>query len=303
MQILPGNYISPPRTANAAGQPRKVGVEIEFAGLTAAEAAVIIQRVLGGTIEESSQHSHRILGTALGTIKVELDAHFIHPDSADSETGIVSKAKAALGGLVQSVVPCELITEPLEFHKLTLLDPVVRHLRRAGARGTNASIAYAFGLHFNPMAASLKPDYLLAILRAFVIKNAEIRARIRPDNSRTLLGWANPYPPEYAELILDRAYEPDLDQLICDYLAANPGRNHDLDMLPVFAFLDERMVTERLGKLTFSPRPAFHYRLPDSLIDEPYWTPAKDWNRWVEVERTAEDILASGEILMQTGTR
>jgi hypothetical protein len=37
------------------------------------------------------------------------------------------------------------------------------------------------------------------------------------------------------------------------------------------------------------PRPAFHYRLPNCLIDEPDWTLAREWNTWVTVEQLASD--------------
>jgi hypothetical protein len=36
-------------------------------------------------------------------------------------------------------------------------------------------------------------------------------------------------------------------------------------------------------------RPTFHYRLPDSRVDDPKWSFACEWNRWVEVERLAEN--------------
>jgi hypothetical protein len=44
------------------------------------------------------------------------------------------------------------------------------------------------------------------------------------------------------------------------------------------------------------PRPTFHYRLPDCRIDEPGWRPSVDWNRWVAVERLAEDPERLGEL-------
>ena len=36
-------------------------------------------------------------------------------------------------------------------------------------------------------------------------------------------------------------------------------------------------------------RPAYHFRLADSRVDEPDWTLAFEWNRWVLVERVADD--------------
>lgn len=41
-------------------------------------------------------------------------------------------------------------------------------------------------------------------------------------------------------------------------------------------------------------RPAYHYRLPNCLIDEPDWRLAREWNTWVAVERLAADAPAAG---------
>ena len=43
------------------------------------------------------------------------------------------------------------------------------------------------------------------------------------------------------------------------------------------------------GDKRIKPRPTFHYRVPDSRVDEPGWTLTEEWNRWVEVELLAED--------------
>ena len=37
------------------------------------------------------------------------------------------------------------------------------------------------------------------------------------------------------------------------------------------------------------PRPAFRYRLPRARLGDPKWSVLLEWNRWVEVERLAED--------------
>jgi hypothetical protein len=37
------------------------------------------------------------------------------------------------------------------------------------------------------------------------------------------------------------------------------------------------------------PRPAWHYRLPNCLIDDPEWSLARPWSEWVTIERLAAD--------------
>ena len=285
-------YLTPPRPHNPQGRARRVGVEIEFSGVSGLDAAVAVQRAVGGKLREVSPHRTRIERTAIGEVTIELDAKFVHPASADDQDTLMSKAKALAGSVVQAVVPLELITQPLEVTQLPQVDRVVRSLRLAGAEGTEASPVYAFGLHLNPQVASYEPQYLVAILRAFTRKNRELREQIEPDGLRKVLGWAEPFAPDYIGLLDQPDYAPDQEQLITDYVQANPGRNYDLDMLPLFAFLDEAVVTRHLGEQSSAPRPTFHYRLPNSLVDQPDWSIAEDWNRWVEVERLAEDLLA-----------
>ena len=61
-------------------------------------------------------------------------------------------------------------------------------------------------------------------------------------------------------------------------------------MLPVLAHLDERRVIDRVeDPHLVKGRPAFHYRLPNCMVDEPGWTLAREWNTWVAVERLAAD--------------
>ena len=60
-----------------------------------------------------------------------------------------------------------------------------------------------------------------------------------PDSTRAPLGFADPFPIEYARLLAAPDYWPDIPSLIDDYLAFNPTRNRDLDMLPLLLHFDE----------------------------------------------------------------
>jgi hypothetical protein len=60
-------------------------------------------------------------------------------------------------------------------------------------------------------------------------------------------------------------------------------------MLPVFAYIDEKRVREKLPKEKIKPRPAFHYRLSNSLVDENDWKISDEWNRWLLVESLANN--------------
>jgi hypothetical protein len=84
-------------------------------------------------------------------------------------------------------------------------------------------------------------------------------------------------------------YWPGVPGFLDDYLAFNPTRNRDLDMLPLLLHLDEARVRAALPNEKINSRPAFHYRLPDARVSDPGWSVAPDWNRWVAVERLAHD--------------
>ena len=90
--------------------------------------------------------------------------------------------------------------------------------------------------------------------------------------------------------MIDSAYAPELSRLADDYIAHNPTRNRPLDLLPLMAFNDPSLLERReLAGQKVRPRPAFHYRLPNSSIDEPGWSISAEWKRWVLVERLADN--------------
>ena len=93
----------------------------------------------------------------------------------------------------------------------------------------------------------------------------------------------------YARKVVDPSYWPTLDTLIDDYLADNPTRNRALDLLPLFAFVDEARVRRAVQDPLVKARPTFHYRLPNSEIHRPDWDFAGAWNDWLQVERLAAD--------------
>jgi hypothetical protein len=110
------------------------------------------------------------------------------------------------------------------------------------------------------------------------------------DISRRISPYVNAFPDAYVRLLLDPDYPADTGRLIDDYVAHNPTRNRPLDVLPVLAHLDADRVMARVqDPHLVKPRPAFHYRLPNCMVDEPHWTLAREWNDWVEVERLATD--------------
>ncbi|WP_027967870.1 amidoligase family protein [Halomonas halocynthiae] len=291
---------SPPTERNATGDYRRVGVEIEFAGLPPRTTAELIHRLFGGQLEASSPHRLWVHNTQWGDFRIELDSQYAHPDerimhpstSDDSEWERVRKEfhgriRELIGDVATGLVPTEIVCPPTPWNALGALDNLFHVLREHGAKGTDASLLYGFGLHLNPELPSLSVDTILAHIRAYLLLATWLRDQIQVDITREVLPHANPFPYDYSSLVLAPDYAPNLPTLIDDYLHYNPTRNRELDLLPLFAFVAPEHPHPLLSGPLVQPRPTFHYRLPNAQLSDPCWGVVSEWNRWLAVERLA----------------
>ena len=248
-------------------------------------------------------------GTTLGDFRVELDSlplkkekykHYLEKVGAGARlTGVVEDV---LESIVSTFVPAEIVTAPIAIADAPRLESLRWALHARNAEGTKASILYTFGFQLNPELPALDADTLVRHLRAFLALQDWLFAVSEVDATRDFYGWTEPFPVAYRRKVLDPSYTPDEDALIGDYLEANPTRNRALDMLPVFATLqEERVLAAAKEAENVKARPTFHYRLPNCQIDDPAWTFALEWNRWIEVEKLADDParmrIAADELL------
>lgn len=282
------DFADPPLRENAAGRLRTVGVEVEFGALSARQAALALASGLGGSVVEEDAHALIVRGSPLGELMVEIDTRYAHPQRhRGTRWGLLSKAGAArLGKVSQFFVPRELVTRPLPLDRLPLVDDAVEVLRLAGVRERGP---VAFGLHFNPEPPRLDAAAITAILKAFMLLNDWLRQESQPRRLSHRIGFGRDYPTAYVRRVVALDYWPDLDGLMDDYLAANPTRDRDLDLLPLFLHFDEQRVRKRLPNEKIGKRAVLHYRLPTARVSQPGWSIAPDWNRWVAVERLAAD--------------
>ena len=292
------HYQMPAQLGCADGTPRRVGVEIEMSGIELEMIADQLLDKLGGTLKHVSEYEIQVNGSTLGDFKVDLDFEYFQKLARrDLDAGgewlheVELLAADALQALMKNLIPCELITPPLPFARLGELDAVVEGLRESGANGTRQALFSAFGLHLNPELPDLEAGTILAYLRAFVCLQVWLEEQEDIVFSRKLSPFIRSYPTEYENLILEEDYAPSLTQLIDDYLEYNPTRNRMLDMLPIFAYLDEVRVVEVVGGQKLRKRPTLHYRLPNSDVDNPDWGVWRCWNDWMQVEALANDEL------------
>lgn len=292
--------LSPPCPARADGTPRRLGVELELGGLELDEIAGAVAAVFSGAVSRETEYDYRV-DTPAGEFKVEADLELLkrigreRAEGGEQDapfTALLNRIRAAFGELV---APCEIVGPPLPFESLARFDDLVARLRALGAEGTRSSLLATYGAQLNPEAPDLGAASITRHLRAFALIHDWLSAEIDVDLSRRVTGWAEPYPDDYVELLAGD-YAPDLAALIDDYLDANPTRNRALDMLPLFAHLDEPRVRAAVDDPRIKARPTYHYRLPDSRVQTPGWFISDEWNRWLVVEHVAADDRLSGEL-------
>lgn len=294
-RLQPGSDLVPRRTHTDAGTPRRVGVEIELAGLEIETIAEVVAEAVGGTVHRVHDYELTVETTDLGPFRIERDLELLkrlgrERAAATEEPALLGRlAQSAVESLAKTVAPCELVTPPLPFERLPDLDRISDRLRERGAEGTRDGLLHAFGVHFNPEAPSLRPGDILAHLRAFVLLYPWLLERLAVDLKRRVTPFIDPFPGDYALLIADPSYAPSLERLIDDYLALNPTRDRALDMLCLFAHLDEPRVRAAVDDHRVRPRPTYHYRLSNSAIGDPGWHPTDGWRYWLLVEDLAAD--------------
>jgi hypothetical protein len=285
----------PPWVRTDAGSPRRVGVEIEMNGIGLERVTEVVASTFGLMVERTGRYERRLCGDAAGDWIVEVDSSILKRMGRRERTPgtvlgeVEASAESAVALVVEAVMPVEVVSPPLPLGRLAEVERLIGRLRAAGARGTSDKVINAFGLQLNPEAASLRTAAITAMIRAFLCLHDWLAARARIDLTRRLTAFVDPFPKAYVQRVVDPAYAPDRRGLIADYLRWNPTRNRALDLLPLFAHLDEDRVRQAVRDQRVRGRPAYHYRLPNCDIHREDWTLAESWNDWVEVERLAAD--------------
>jgi hypothetical protein len=294
------DFLLPPNLLLADGEKRRVGFEIEFGGLPLEGIASLIVRLFGGRVQRFNPYKCCVRDTDYGTFVIGLDFRLLKETllkeklgalgfGAEEDLELIGVMEEVLATFSEMFVPYEIATPPIPVDKLAVLNTLEDELRAAGAQGTGAVLHYAFGLHINPDVPSFEAASILRHLRAFLLLYEWIVQRTNTDLLRQMSPFISPFEREYAELVLDPLYRPELALLISDYLLFNPTRNRPLDLLPLFMLLDEKRVKTAIDDPKVTPRPTFHYRLPDCRIDEPGDSICEAWNYWVAVEKVAND--------------
>ncbi len=292
----------PVQTLNEAGKRRRVGVEIELGGLGIDRTVEVVAAHSGGEAVRDTDYVARVRTAQLGELRVEVDFELLkrmgheRSEAGEAQPGVPEELLAAIA---KDLVPCEVVTPPIDFEALPALDALCAALRSAGATGTDEGWLNAFGVHFNPETPGLGADTVLAYMRAFALLHDWLNRELEVDLTRRLTPYIQPFPADYVKLVTASDYDPDLDRLIDDYLSHNPTRNRALDMLPLFSHLDRERVCSVVDDSRVNPRPTFHYRLPNSRLGDPEWSVTREWRHWLALEALADDQAALGELCVR----
>ncbi|RXJ89520.1 hypothetical protein CRV01_08575 [Arcobacter sp. CECT 8983] len=295
------NFLEPKVTKNYKDEIRHIGFELEFANIDIKDVLSILEEKFDFNVKKINNYLYKII-SKYGDFTLELDFELLtqqkikkNAKDLSNKVGINIKEKdienieKMIGDLSKDIVPYEISTPPLPLDEVSIIHSIIKELAKNHAKGTKHKIYYAFGLHINVEVISLEVESLLSYTRAYLILQNYINKDAKIDLARKITPFIDNFKNDYIKHVLDKSYNPSIDEFIEDYLKFNPTRNRSLDLLPILAFINEDKVRAKLPKEKIKPRPAFHYRLSNSMIGNEGWEISEEWNRWILVENLAND--------------
>lgn len=203
----------------------RVGIEVEFTGITVEEAIRIVQNAIGGTVNykkvpwpmmilESDGRMHEVTlvqnrghirGNSTGGIIV------IKPEFNDT-SGVTTREN------INTKVVIELLTSPgpIQFDGVVQLQKALESLKNEGAIGTRPDVAVS--LQVNVEIGDGKKEKFVAKDLVNLLRNylrdehrRQIMDRYKVPEAR--LHYIQPISPGFMERLLDSKYNPTLEQL------------------------------------------------------------------------------------------
>lgn len=285
---------------------RRVGFELEFAGLELPVIADILAETLGGSVRPNHHAECIVTVDDLGEFMVELDWKLIKEVASERASRRNQLSEDEEDRLLEwftyaasQVVPSEIVCPPIEIERLNLLNPVVERLRDAGALGTDKALIYAFGVHINPELPDLEANTIIDYIKAYCLAQDWLLKAHDVDPVRRITPYIDLYPKKYIRHVLAYRGDESMAQIIDDYLQYNPTRNRALDLLPLFRHIDEARVDAVIDDDRVNSRPTFHYRMPNCEIEKPHWDLTVSWNIWCVLEKISEDERLIDEMTAQ----
>lgn len=278
----------PPSIYKDDGTLRKVGFELEFSGLDLEQAGKVLRDALGGNLKQLSAAESELSVDKLGSFHIELDWNYLKRKAEENEHNAENGEWIdLLAEAANILVPMEIVCPPIAINELQALTPMIVGLRQAGAVGTEESLLAAYGVHINTELPSIDAETIGAYLRAFSLLQWWLVDAHDVDVARKMSPYIDLYPQAYLKKLFAEQ-RPTLAQIFADYLEHNASRNRALDMLPLFAHIDQEALRSVVDDPKIQARPTFHYRLPNCHIEQEDWSLADSWNTWWVVEQLAQ---------------
>jgi hypothetical protein len=161
--------------------------------------------------------------------------------------------------------------------------------------GSRSGVLLGFGVHVNPEVVAPDHRFTLDTITAYAMLEPWLRDKEKVDTTRRVMPFIGAWPKG---LISDLAHT-EFDMLAdLMRMAANhiESRNLSLDLLPLFKHAEPDLFADLFDiHDKTSARPTFHFRLPDSRIDETDWSLRQPWQLWRQVEQVAanDTLLAA----------
>ena len=268
-----------PMEQTADGEERLCGIEIEFAGPTELETGSLIAEEFGGTVEDRGDHSVVVSGTRFGDIEVELDISLRKRD----DLPFLKEGLDAVRGLI----PVEVVTPPLRREQLEEFNTICTGLRRIGAMGSRSGVLLGFGVHLNPEVVAPDHRFTLDTMTAYALLERWLRDKEQVDTTRRMMPFIGAWPKAMISDLVNNRNDSLADVMRMSAVHIK-SRNLSLDLLPLFKHAEPDLFADLFDiddKTT--ARPTFHFRLPDSRIDEADWSLWQPWQLWRQVELVA----------------
>ena len=279
-------------------EPRRAGFEFEYTGIPIRQCADLLAEEFQGVVEMESDLKYTVMNSQIGNLKVIADWELAQQIARGEYQNLpklfrelIQESVKKFGTIKTLFIPWEIVTEPLHYSDFPKLERMRELLRKHKAKGVTESFAFAFGTHINCEAPDLTLNTVLRYLRAFLVLYPSLVKSLDVHLGRRALSFIDPFPNKYAKLVLDRKYQPDWEEFTHDYLCWNNTRNRSLDLLPLLCHCRKDLLEKVSPSFQhlIKPRPAFHYRLPNSDFGNSDWRIAHVWNSWIAIETLATE--------------
>ncbi len=204
-----------------------VGIEIEFTGLSMEDASKIVQKHLGGKIQENrTPWTWEILDAETGVVRKQ-DFDYIENKVKRTQAGMIrfkpegNNSTAYLDSDNVNKMIIELETERILVKDALKLQPALDEMKASGAVGTTPGQAVSLQISYEigeGRREKMDPQFIVNLMRVYMkpVHRLQIESQLEIPEIR------RPYIQPYSDGLMDRLdqdfYAPSLHQLFFDVL-------------------------------------------------------------------------------------